>query len=88
MIKSYKHICHGTCSQEMTVTYDTESNKIVDLNVIGGCSGNLRGIRALVIGMSLQNVHDRLLNIKCGSRDNSCPHQLALTIEEINNLEH
>jgi uncharacterized protein (TIGR03905 family) len=88
MIKTYKHICHGTCSQEVTVTYDTDTNKIVDLNVVGGCSGNLRGIRALVIGMDLQDVHDKLLNIKCGARDNSCPHQLALAVEEIQKSEH
>ena len=32
----------GTCSREMRIFY--ENGKIVNLEVIGGCNGNLKGI--------------------------------------------
>lgn len=83
MIKTYTHICHGTCSRQMTITYDDTNNIITDLEVIGGCNGNLKGISALVKGMDMKDVHDRLIDVTCGKNPTSCPNQLALAIEDI-----
>ena len=40
----------GVCSQEMQVEVD-DQGIIRDMRVLGGCSGNLQGISALVKGM-------------------------------------
>ena len=49
----------GVCSQEMRVEVD-EAGVIRDLQVLGGCSGNLQGISALVQGMPAQEAIQRL----------------------------
>ena len=43
----------------------------------GGCNGNLQGIGQLVEGMKIDDVIERLENIKCGFKNTSCPAQLA-----------
>jgi len=83
MSETYTHICHGTCSSSITIEYDKFTNKIIDINVVGGCNGNLKGIKALVKDMDMDVVHDKLINIRCGTSLTSCPNQLAIAIEEI-----
>ncbi len=65
----------GTCSALINV--DIEDNIIKDLEFIGGCNGNLKGIRALCIGMNINEVISKLKGIQCGYKDTSCPDQLA-----------
>ncbi|MBE6964050.1 MAG: TIGR03905 family TSCPD domain-containing protein [Ruminococcaceae bacterium] len=72
----------GVCSQEMRVEID-EQGTILDLQVYGGCSGNLQGISALVKGMPAQEAVDRLRGIRCGFKDTSCPDQLARNLEKL-----
>ena len=72
----------GVCSQEMHVEID-EQGIIRELQVIGGCSGNLQGISALVKGMSAEEAIRRLRGIRCGPRASSCPDQLARGLEQI-----
>ena len=62
-----------------------DTNKIVDFTIIGGCNGNLKGIKALILNRDIDEVHDLLKDIKCGPRSTSCPDQIAKTIEEIKN---
>jgi uncharacterized protein (TIGR03905 family) len=83
MIKVYRHICKGTCSKEMTLTYDTETNKLIDFSVVGGCNGNLKGIRALIVGEDLDKIASKLYGVTCGPRPTSCPDQIAKAIKEI-----
>ena len=56
---------------------------IRELQVIGGCSGNLQGISALVKGMTAKEAVARLRGIRCGMRESSCPDQLARGLEQI-----
>ena len=65
----------GTCSREMRIFY--ENGKIVNLEVIGGCNGNLKGIVSLLKGMA------RLDGIKCGFKNTSCPDQIAQALKSI-----
>jgi len=51
----------------------------------GGCNGNLKGICALVQGMKIDDVIDRLHGIKCGFKNTSCPDQLANALLKIKN---
>ena len=77
---TYKFRPRGVCSQEMTVEVDDEGI-IQSLQVYGGCSGNLQGISALVVGMSAQEAVSRLKGIRCGFKDTSCPDQFARNLE-------
>lgn len=71
----------GTCSQEMHVQL-SEDNVIEKLEVLGGCSGNLQGIAALVRGMPAKEAIARLKGICCGFKSTSCPDQLAQGLEK------
>ena len=72
----------GVCSQQMQVEVD-EQGVIRELQVLGGCSGNLQGIAALVKGMPAAEAVERLQGIRCGFKDTSCPDQLARNLEKI-----
>ena len=71
----------GTCSQQMQVHLSAD-NVIEKLEVLGGCSGNLQGIAALVQGMRAEEAVQRLKGIRCGAKPTSCPDQLALGLEK------
>ena len=65
----------GVCSQEMRVEVD-DQGVIRKMEVLGGCSGNLQGISALVVGMPAQEA------IRCGFKPTSCPDQFACGLEK------
>ena len=71
----------GVCSQEMQVEVD-DQGIIRDMRVLGGCSGNLQGISALVKGMPAEEAIKRLKGIRCGFKDTSCPDPLARNLEQ------
>jgi uncharacterized protein (TIGR03905 family) len=71
----------GVCAQEMRVEVD-DQGVIQNMQVLGGCSGNLQGISALVRGMSAQEAIQRLKGIRCGFKDTSCPDQFARNLEK------
>ena len=45
-MQEYVYYPKGTCSREMHIFF--EDGIVKDLQVIGGCNGNLKGISALV----------------------------------------
>ncbi len=71
---------NGVCSRSIDV--EIENDTIVSVNYLGGCNGNLKGIGSLVVGMKVDEVIERLSDIKCGFKDTSCPAQLALALKE------
>ncbi|MDY3281861.1 TIGR03905 family TSCPD domain-containing protein [Dysosmobacter sp.] len=71
----------GVCSQLMRVELD-EDQVIRKMEVMGGCSGNLQGISALVKDMPAREAIDRLKGIRCGFKDTSCPDQFARGLEK------
>lgn len=71
----------GTCCKMMQVKFDDD--KIIDVDFMGGCHGNLQGIKSLVKGMPIDDVIDKLSGIKCGAKSTSCPDQLAKCLSEI-----
>lgn len=79
---TYSFRPQGVCSQEMRVELD-DQGIIQDLQVAGGCSGNLQGISALVRGMPAREAIQRLKGIRCGFKASSCPDQLAQGLEKI-----
>ena len=77
----YTFRLRGVCSQEMQVEVD-DQGIIRDMRVLGGCSGNLQGISALVKGMPAEEAIKRLKGIRCGFKDTSCPDQFARNLEQ------
>ena len=72
---SYTYNTHGTCSRQITFDLD-EEGKVRNVKFLGGCNGNLQG-------MKVEDAIERLSGIKCGSKATSCPDQLAKAIDEI-----
>ena len=71
----YEYKTSGTCSQR--ILFDVEGGKVKNVQFIGGCNGNLKGIAALVEGMDVDTVIERVQGIRCGMKKTSCPDQLA-----------
>ena len=78
----YEFRPRGVCSQQMRVELD-DQHIIQRLEVLGGCSGNLQGISALVQGMKAEDAIQRLRGIRCGFKSTSCPDQMAQGLENI-----
>ena len=70
----------GTCSQE--ILFDVDGKTVKNIEFIGGCNGNTKGISSLVKGMKVEDVIDRLQGIDCNGKGTSCPAQLAKALEE------
>ncbi len=75
----------GTCSREINFDVEEINGVKVLRNVqfVGGCNGNLKGIGALVEGMPVDEVIRRLEGTTCGSKGTSCPDQLANALKNV-----
>ena len=79
MKKHIEYKTSGTCSK--MVILDIDDGVVTDCKFVGGCAGNTLGVSALVIGMKVEEVVERLKGIKCGFKPTSCPDQLAKAVE-------
>ncbi|MBR2043303.1 MAG: TIGR03905 family TSCPD domain-containing protein [Clostridia bacterium] len=77
---TYQYTPKGVCSR--LIEFSVEDGIIKDVRFSGGCNGNLKGISALVSGMEVDEVINRLQSIRCGFKDTSCPAQLAKALIE------
>ena len=69
----------GTCSR--SIAFDLEGNVVTNVVFEGGCNGNLKGICALVKGLSCEDIKEKLGGIRCGLKSTSCPDQLTKAID-------
>lgn len=76
----FEYKTKGTCSQH--ILFDIEDGKVKNVQYIGGCNGNLKGIGALVEGMDIDDVIARVDGIRCGGKETSCPDQLAIALKQ------
>lgn len=81
MKKIIEYSPKGVCSIKMTLVIEDVTDTIVDFKVLGGCSGNLAGIRQLIIGMKAEDVYNKLAGTKCGNKNTSCPDQLSKALK-------
>ena len=77
---TYTYTPKGVCSRRIQV--DVEDGIIRDVQVLGGCSGNLQGISNLIIGMPAQEAIRRMKGVRCGMKPTSCPDQIAVALEK------
>lgn len=71
----------GVCSRQMTV--EAEDGVITNVQVMGGCDGNLKGIMSLLKGMKVDDAISRMEGIRCGMKATSCPDQLAQALRQL-----
>ena len=76
----YQYKTKGTCSQ--MIFFDLEDNKVKNVQFMGGCNGNLKGISQQIEGMDADEVISRLEGTTCGMKQTSCPDQLAKALKE------
>lgn len=69
----------GVCSRKFII--EVEDGMIQSLEVVGGCSGNLQGLSALLRGMKASDAIRRLEGIRCGMKNTSCPDQIAQALK-------
>lgn len=74
-----EYITHGTCSRK--IIFDIENGVVTKCEFIGGCPGNTVGVSKLVIGLTPEQVIDKLEGIPCRS-GTSCPDQLAQAMKQ------
>lgn len=77
---TYEYTPKGVCSRKMIIEID--DGIVTDIQIMGGCNGNLQGISSLVKGMPVDEVIKRLEGITCGFKGTSCPDQLAQALKE------
>ena len=75
----FEYKTQGTCSQR--ILFDIEDGKVKNVQFLGGCNGNLKGIGSLVEGMDVEDVISRLEGTTCGLKATSCPDQLAKALK-------
>ena len=71
----------GVCSRQMVV--EADNGVITDVQIKGGCDGNLKGIASLLQGMKVEDAIPRLEGIRCGWKPTSCPDQIAQALKTI-----
>lgn len=79
-METIKYSPKGVCSKAMEI--DVEDGVIQEVRVLGGCNGNLKGLCALLAGMTAEEAIKRLDGIRCGMKGTSCPDQLAQALKQ------
>ena len=82
----YTYTPRGVCATEITV--ELEGEVLKKASFTGGCHGNLQAVAALVEGMPVAQIKERLSGIKCGRKPTSCGDQLVKGIEEALRASH
>ncbi len=78
-METIQYTPRGVCSRKMEI--DVEDGVIRAVRVLGGCSGNLQGLSALLRGMTVDEAVARMEGIRCGMKPTSCPDQLAQALK-------
>lgn len=86
----YTYQPQGTCSRLIEIETVSRDGKEIIENVVftGGCNGNLKGIGALVKGLEIGEVIERLSGLTCKDKPTSCPDQLAKALTQISLSEN
>lgn len=69
----------GVCSSE--IHFEVKDGYVEHVEFIRGCPGNALGVVALVKGLPVEEVIQKLKGIDCRGKGTSCPDQLAAALE-------
>lgn len=70
----------GVCSKQYDI--ELEDGVIKDITIAGGCNGNLKGIRSLILNRRAEEIIPLIKGTTCGPRATSCPDQISVALEE------
>ncbi len=75
----------GVCSKTIQIEVEEKEGEkyIKSVKFVGGCHGNTQGISKLVEGMAVKDVIEKLEGVRCGSKQTSCPDQLARALKSL-----
>lgn len=76
----FEYTTHGTCCKKIFV--QLKGNTIEDVNFLGGCDGNLKAIRRLVLGKNAKEIIELLRGNECRNKGTSCADQLTYALGE------
>jgi len=62
------------------IRFKVENGRLAYVRFTGGCDGNLKAVAALVTGMRVEEILEKLGAITCGSKDTSCAGQLCAAL--------
>ncbi len=79
-MKRFEYTPQGVCSKKMI--FDIEDNYIRNVKIIGGCPGNSLGVSLLVKDKPIDEVIEKLKDVKCGLKSASCPAELAKGLQK------
>ena len=74
MSKAFSFPNVGTCSKQTNIVLN-DDHTIESVEVIGGCNGNLKGMKA-------EDAIARMEGTTCGPRPTSCPDQIAKNLKK------
>ena len=80
-MQHYTFYPENVCSTRIDL--DIEDGVIHNLAYTDGCNGNLQALGALIEGMRIDEVINRLYGIRCGGGPTSCGDQLARALKSI-----
>jgi len=76
----YSYKTKGTCSTK--IDFDIDGDIITNVEFTGGCNGNLKAIKRLVDGMTVDYITEKCSGVICGFENTSCADQLAKAVKE------
>lgn len=79
-MKRFEYTPQGVCSKKMI--FDIEDNYIRNVKIVGGCPGNSLGVSLLVKDKPIDEVIEKLKDVKCGLKSTSCPAELAKGLQK------
>ena len=79
-MKEVVYETQGTCAKLIRIAV-SDDNVVENIQFMGGCMGNTSGVAALVRGMKVEEVINRLQGIQCGFKGTSCPDQLSKALQ-------
>lgn len=70
---TYSYRTRGTCARQINFEIADDGETLQDVEFIGGCNGNLKGISALVKGKNIDEIIDTLEGIDCNFKGHLLP---------------
>ena len=72
---------NGVCAKEVQIIVNGDI--CGGCSFLGGCDGQGKSINALIAGMPVSWVIERLKGIRCGNRESSCAGEISKALEEM-----
>jgi uncharacterized protein (TIGR03905 family) len=69
------------------ITVQMNGDVIEDVGFDGGCDGNLKALRRIVMGMTVKEVENYFSEITCEDKNTSCAAQLSIAVHRAYRLQ-